>query len=206
VVDGATVAFMRGKKQARWALAMVAACLAVVLSACSDNSPPDDDTRTTPATSTASSAPPTTVPTPTLPASAKADKAGAEAFVRYFWDVFNYTYASGDTKLLRSISDKTCKFCASVQDYVERLNEQGYKARGSSMVVKTAVAPPADAADGLLVYTVVSQAAGEVVASDGTVKESSEAHPNLRSDTLVRWSADEWHVLGVSFGGPGATP
>jgi hypothetical protein len=185
---------------------MTATCLAVALSACSDNSP-DDDTPTTPAPSTtASSAPPTAVPTPTLPASAKADKAGAEEFVRYFWEVFNYTYASGDTKLLRSISDKTCKFCASVWDYVERLNEQGYKARGSSVVVKTAVAPPADPADGLLVYTVVSQAPGEVVASDGTVKESSEARSNLRSDTLVRWSAGEWHVSGVSFGGPEATP
>lgn len=197
---------MRGMKQGRWALAMVAACLAVVLSACSDNSPPDDDTQTTPATSTPSSAPPTTVPTPTLPASVKADKAGAEAFVRYFWDVFNYTYASGDTKLLRSISDKTCKFCASVVEHVDGLTAKGETTKGALATVHTVIAPPAEPKEGFPVFTIVSQSAGQVIASDGHVVSSSAAEPEQRSDVRIQWADDRWRMYGVSFGGPQETP
>lgn len=196
---------MRGMKQVRWALAMVATCLAVVLSACSDNSPPDDG-RTTPATSTASSAPPTTVPTPTLPASAKPDKAGAEAFVRYFWDVFNYTYASGDTKLLRSISDKTCKFCTSVVQHVDGLTEKGETTKGAVATVHTVIAPPGEPDEGFPVFTIVSQSAGQVIASDGHVVSSSAAEPEQRSDVRVQWTVNRWRMYGVSFGGPQETP
>jgi hypothetical protein len=192
--------------QARWALAMTATCLAVALSACSDNSP-DDDTPTTPAPSTtASSAPPTAVPTPTLPASAKADKAGAEEFVRYFWEVFNYTYASGDTKLLRSISDKTCKFCASVAEDVDVLTGRGDRTVGATTTVHTVVAPPAEPAVGFPVYTTVSQSAGRIVSAAGVTKSSSPAQPEQRSDVRVRWVDGEWRMQGVSFGGPGSTP
>src|SRR5689334_15808593 len=115
--------FMRGTKRTRWAVAVTAVCFLVTLSACSRDDPGTDGTPTpTSAVTTPPPTTPTTIPTPTtLPAAAKADKAGAEAFVRYFWDVFNYTYESGDTRLLRSISDKTCKFCQSVVDHVDGL-------------------------------------------------------------------------------------
>jgi hypothetical protein len=196
---------MRGTILTWSAVLVTPVCAAVLFAACSDEEPPPPGRTTAPPTSvtTTSAAP---VPTPTLPAAAKADKAGAEAFVRYFWDVFNYTYESGDTKLLRSISDKGCKFCKSVIDYVSRLENAGLRARGGSVTVNQAVAPPAKPTDGLLVYTVVTQAAGQVVAADGTIKETSEARANMRSDALVRWVDDSWHVVGVSLGGPEATP
>jgi hypothetical protein len=185
----------------------MAVCLVALLSACSDDSPPDDPPTSTPtASESAGATTPATVATPTLPAAAKADKAGAEAFVRYFWDVFNYTYASGDTKLLRSISDKSCKFCASVADDVDVLTGRGDRTVGATATVHTVVAPPGDPAKGFPVYTRVSQSAGRIVASDGSTKNSSQAQPEQRSDVRVRWINGRWRMLGVSFGGPEETP
>ena len=143
---------------------------------------------------------------PTLPASVEADKAGAEAFVRYFWDVFNYTYATGDTELLRSISDKSCKFCASVAQHVDGLTAKGETTKGAVATVHAVIAPPAEPEEGFPVFTIVSQSSGQVIASDGHVVSSSAAEPKQRSDVRVQWSGGEWHMFGVSFGGPQETP
>jgi hypothetical protein len=137
---------------------------------------------------------------------AKADKAGAEAFVRYFWEVFNYTYASGDTELLRSISDKSCKFCASVADHVGGLTAKGATTEGANVTVHQVIAPPANPEDGFPVFTIVSQAPGRVIAKDGSVEASSPAEPRQRSDVRVQWVSGAWRMFGVSFGGPQETP
>src|SRR4051794_261194 len=179
--------FMRGMNRARSALVVTAMCLAAMLSGCSRDQPPDDQSTTSTTSTTPTTSSPSAVPTPTLPAAAKADKAGAEAFVRYFWDVFNYTYASGDTRLLRSISDKSCKFCTSVADDVDILTKRGDRTRGAVATVHSVVAPPGKPKVGFPVYSTVSQSAGEILAPDGSVKSSSAAQPEQRSDVRVRW-------------------
>ena len=84
----------------------------LTLTGCSgsaDPSPPPT-TRSTP-TSAAPS--PTASPTvPVMPEAAKAHtKAGAKAFVRYFWQVVNYAQATGDTAAIRTLSARKCAEC-----------------------------------------------------------------------------------------------
>ena len=196
---------MRGLIRSWAAAAVTAVCVVAVVTACSDDEPPPTNT-STPSVSDTSTTTPATIPTPTLPAAAKADKAGAEAFVRYFWDVFNYTYMSGDTKLLRSISDKDCKFCTSVATHVEGLTAKGSVTRGAQVTVHQVIAPPADPGDGFPVFTLVSQGAGEVIAKNGSVEASSPAEARQRSDVRVQWVGDAWRMFGVSFGGPLGVP
>lgn len=186
----------------RSGLATVLLASGLVLAGCSDEEPqpPPKTSGNSPTAVTTSAAP---VAAPTLPAAATADPEGAEAFVRYFWDVFNYTYASGDTKLLRSISDKSCKFCASTAADVQEWVSQGSHIEGGRVEVVEVVAPPVDVRKGALVYSVIEQVAGRVVAKDGVVVATGEPIPRRRSDVLVRYVSGRWQMRGVSLGGPG---
>jgi hypothetical protein len=184
---------------------MVAACLAVVLSACSDNSPPDDDTRTPPATSTSSTTwtPP---PRPSPPAALGADREGAEEFIRYFWGVFNYTQATGATDLLRSISDSKCTFCSSVVEQAQRSADDGSHLEGSEITVVDVAAPPLDENKSVIATAILEQAPGRVVSAEGKTVTTGEGKRNQRSDVLVQWIDGRWRMLDVSMGGPEATP
>lgn len=63
---------------------------------------------------------------PELPEVAKVyDQNGAEAFAEYFVDVIDYTWMSGDSSLLRSISAESCTWCAYVADETDKLTAAG---------------------------------------------------------------------------------
>ena len=123
-------------------------------------------------------------------------------FVRYFWDVFNYSFSTGDAKLLESISTNACVFCSNSVKSVNELHARGLTAKGGQVSVNVVVAPPGDAKAGFLIYTVVSKAAGSVVDANGQVVNSSPSEPEKRSDVGVVYSGGQWLMDGVSFGGP----
>ena len=95
--------------------AAVAMLVLLLLSGCSDgNASPRDPSSTwspTGTMQTPTSAAPDPVE-PQLPAAAKeASKAGARAFIAYYWDLINYAQVTGDVKALRSVSASTCSGC-----------------------------------------------------------------------------------------------
>lgn len=57
-------------------------------------------------------------PTPSDLAQAP-DKNGAEAFARYFIEVVEYTWRTGNSELLRSISHPDCKWCNYIADQTD---------------------------------------------------------------------------------------
>lgn len=58
---------------------------------------------------------------PELPEVAKAyDQNGVEAFATYFVEVIDYTWMSGDTSLLRSISAESCTWCTYIADETDK--------------------------------------------------------------------------------------
>src|SRR5689334_1786838 len=85
------------------------------LTACTGNTGTADPPPATPTTTTTTT--PTPTPTqpvaPVMPQAAKAHtKAGAKAFVRYFWQVVNYAQATGDTAAVADLADsKSCSQC-----------------------------------------------------------------------------------------------
>ncbi|WP_051486300.1 DUF6318 family protein [Nocardioides sp. J54] len=104
-------------------LAATALALAA-LSGCSDESTSPTETSSTPTESRSPTASPTpeTPEEPALPdAATKATKAGARAFITYYWDVVNYAQATGDVSTLKKLSAPTCDTCkgfvANVQEH-----------------------------------------------------------------------------------------
>jgi hypothetical protein len=183
----------------RSGLATVLLASGLVLAGCSDEEPqpPPKTSGNSPTAVTTSAAP---VAAPTLPTAATADPEGAEAFVRYFWDVFNYTYASGDTQLLRSISDKSCKFCADVAGDVDRLTREGGRTEGARVTVHGVLAVPPDVPAGAVVTSIISQEAGVTKARSGNaLSESPEI--SRRAAELAVIHRQDWVVLGVNVKG-----
>jgi len=61
-----------------------------------------------------------------MPDAAKAHtKAGAKAFVKYFWEVVNYAQATGDTESIAALSDPSCVGCSAGIDSIDRVYEKG---------------------------------------------------------------------------------
>lgn len=184
-------------------LAAVLAATVGMLPSCSDSDqPPPSSTRTTgpPGTPTASATTSAAVAPPALPASATADPKGAEVFVRYFWDVFNYTYATGDTKPLRAISDKGCGFCSDVARDVDAVRDKGGQTEGGEVAIIQTFATAQDVAKGGVVTAVLRQEASVTRAQDGEVLSSSPAIARRLAEIAVIHRTN-WSVLGVNTRG-----
>lgn len=118
----------RTRRSVVGALALLVAALGA---ACEDEDPSDPPTSAAPSRSdTTSPTEPTTTPTgpvePTLPAAAEAGtKAGAEAFVGFYWAVVNYATKTGDVRLLKQLDQPSCEGCAGGIEWVERVYARG---------------------------------------------------------------------------------
>ena len=113
------------------------------LSACSGDPgdpSPRAATTTTTVTSTSPSGPSITATRPALPPGAPTP-ASAVAFVRYFWESYNYAYTSLDPKLLSLASDPECAFCASVIASIKKSAPAGDTFEGGDVRVLDAHAP-----------------------------------------------------------------
>lgn len=107
----------------------------LTLSACSGSADPSPP----PSSPTLSSTPPTVTSSPTapvMPDAAKAHtKAGAKAFVEYFWEVVNYAQATGDTDVVRLITNSGCDGCAAGLSAIDKTYAQGGRVVGGTATV-----------------------------------------------------------------------
>ena len=184
---------------------------ALVLAGCTreDDPPASEPTFTeAPPPTTATSTPSasrTSTPRPTpppLPAAAKRPTpAGATAFFRHFWDVYNYGYSARDPAPLRRVSTPTCKSCLAYASGIEEAARQGYIFRGGEVKVIRAIAAPGAAAQGLLVNAVVTQRASTTLDSEDKIIASSPQRPRYRIDAAVRWDGSRWVMLAMDSKG-----
>ncbi|UDY22462.1 DUF6318 family protein [Nocardioides sp. Kera G14] len=128
-----------GKHLTRFAVGTVAAAVALALAGCgSDKAQPPSSVRTT---STVAS--PTSTPTPTAPvmpdAAKQHTKEGAEAFVRYFWDVANAAQSNGDPSELTDLSLDGCEACDGTISSIRKTKAAGgtYVGGTSTVVVQS---------------------------------------------------------------------
>jgi Family of unknown function (DUF6318) len=170
------------------------------LSACTHKDPPPQPS----VTRTASVQPSPTVTPPVAPVEAPTPKS-AEAFVRYFWDVHNYSYATLNTTLFRSLSDTECKFCESTIKNISELKTAGSVSDGSEVKVVVASAPPSKITTGIIVATVVSQEPGHILRSDGSSR-AVPGMPNTQGYVGLNWTGQKWLVDDVALENSRKTP
>ncbi|WP_352300308.1 DUF6318 family protein [Kineosporia sp. NBRC 101731] len=165
-----------------------------------DPTPPPTTTISTSSTPTPSA----TVTPPVAPEAVRSAK-GAEDFVRYFWDVHNWTYKSLNTNKFESIIQSNCTFCASTLDDVGDAKSKGSTISGSSIQLHFVAAPPGKVGNRILVATVISQQAGVETRPDGS-RETYPPVPKSQSSVALQWTADhEWLVHDVSIDEPSSS-
>ena len=114
----------------------------------------------------------TEVDPPVMPPEADAQTAaGAMAFVRHYFAVVDYAYATGDTTPLAAVSDPECSPCSGVKDMVDAAVMAGGSWETEPTTVTSVSVPegePMGAVNVLLTYS--SRAARELSATGGEVR------------------------------------
>ena len=180
-----------------------AAAFVVALAACGADDEPPAPPETSVASSsstTTSEAPtetaePSATPPPLPPEAANPDAVGAGAFVRHWFDLANYAYATGDTDELAAASDPDCGSCA---DLVERIMDQ-YAAGGSFedgvvTVIGAEAAPPENGV--ALVSTVINQAELRYIDAEGETTEAVPGSAGAVAGTVVTYATGRWQLAG----------
>jgi Family of unknown function (DUF6318) len=140
----------------------------------------------------------TAIPTPQLPASARGhDAASAQAFVRYWFDIVNYTFESRDTRLFRSLSTASCQFCADFASRVDQARIEGKTYRGGRFSPTVVVAPRPDSDGKVVVDSRASVQPGQVLSRDGVVLESSPGGSDYAVTVRLQPQTRGWIVSGV---------
>lgn len=190
-----------GRRPPRVAIVLITLAVALVaaLVACTDDPPKPPPSTTAPVTTP----PSPTAQVPTV-AEAKPTPESAEAFVRHFWEIYNYAYQTLDTEPLAAISADTCKFCASAMRDISRLQSNDTRIEGARVLATSVAAPPGKISNGVIVATVITQEAGRSIEASGSV-EQLKAIGKRRSYVGLDWEDDTWHVDGVTIGKPGAS-
>ncbi len=138
---------------------------------------------------------------PVLPAAAaKPDQAGAEAFFRYFWDVYNWSYMPMDPTQLQAISSPECDFCARVTTDLRQGAAKRLTTEGGVVTVKIAVAGATPPEIGLPIVATIDQTAATQTDADGKVVTSGPAIRDRRIDARVVWMRGQWRLAAITKG------
>jgi len=144
------------------------------------------------------------LPPPLLPVDAESPTtAGAVAFFRYFWAIYNYGFASLDSAPLRRISASSCESCTRYAEGIDGSRAAGAVIAGGKVTVRTAVAAPGDAEVGLVVNALVDQQSASTVSADGSPGTTVPGKRGLRIDAAVRWRRGHWVMVGMDSKGDG---
>jgi len=183
--------------------AAVAACLLGV-GGCSDGeadaAPSPSSSSSTPSETPTASPSPTAV-APTLPPEAmERTAAGAEAFVRHWFEVLEYAYATGSTEPLDEISGQECESC---QTFIERINDRyssGGSFRGLLITISSSAAPPPDEF-GSEVSLQLEEGAFDEIDSSGRLVGHHPAAPSASALFFAQWLGNSWMAFELAQGG-----
>jgi Family of unknown function (DUF6318) len=176
----------------------------ILLSACGGGAKPGPSSSTSSPTTTtsaptASVTPTTAGPTidPNIPAAARAHTpAGAEAFVRYFYQQVNAAWTTPSAGLISALSSRVCKSCSELETTANQLlqKKQHYDGPPVTVVSVGGLADLSPSQAQILVTFI--QEHRNVVDASGHVELTDERKTGKFVATLG-WSTQAWSVLAV---------
>lgn len=170
----------------RTSLAPVAAVL--LLAACSAEPEPDP----LPPVPTASPSP-VVLPLPTEAAAATPQ--GAAAFTRYYFEILNQAFATGDSAPVRALSDPGCDSCNRLIGAIEEEPTPGERIEGGDYRIVFAESPPAESGD-VIVELRYALTEVRVVSPDGNLIRTKPGVPAVDAQLRLIRKGDAWIVRG----------
>ena len=204
----------RAHRPRRLAVAATALAGALAFSACEGggdptlSAPPTSPTTTAPPSTTTSSAPLTTVTSsspgyvpvkPAYPSDAKKQtRAGAEAFIRYYFAALNYSWMKPDALILIDLGDETCNSCKSLSATAQELVATNEKY--TSLPARVTGIEYALGDDVNMRFVVdIHQFKSERVSSAGDVV-GVDREKTLKRIVGVKWGVDRWRINLIGAG------
>jgi hypothetical protein len=139
------------------------------------------------------------VPVPVLPEAAKAEtKEGLEAFARYWYELMNYAYETGNLAPVSAVSGSNCASCSKVRDTIIAWNSDGQWIEGGALIVQSADTKYVRDPSGN--YQVVVQYRRQAIAyhlADGSVEESSPKTSLLADIVIAKYTSGRWTAINV---------
>lgn len=182
----------------RTACCVIVTTAALALPGCTGG---DDPTPTPSPTPTTTSASPTPTPSPTdttgVPEAARQNtEAGAEAFIRYYFDQYNLAMTTANPDLIRPLSEATCQFCSgSIEDIVGmRTNGEHYV---SAPVATGSFEPVAHPPAGEHRFFVFVNQVGATVVTKSDVAVRTDPKQSGNTQVGVRWHDDRWLLRDI---------
>lgn len=185
-----------------------AALLTSLLVGCSGQDPPPSEPPPLTSGTTTSSAPASISPTPpssttepsgapVLPDAAKAHTpAGAEAFVRYWYDTLQYSWDVMDSAPIQTLGD--CLSCNNIADTIDTVAADGNRLEGGEIRIRAVDGQTSSDQTTATVDSLVSSAEQRIVAPDGTSKVLGEAKPQLEFFFDLAWTrGPAWVVTAI---------
>ncbi|TDK27720.1 hypothetical protein E2F48_00850 [Arthrobacter crusticola] len=142
---------------------------------------------------------------PTKPALADENsKEGLEAFTRYWFELFNYGYATNDWKAFDQVTDPACGTCRNVLTAVNDHYKSGGWIVGGEAEVRSFTTDFVPNIEGSISsFVEVDQAAAMTISQDGTMEGQTKARQESIDVVIALWEDGRWVML--DFGPPEGT-
>jgi hypothetical protein len=189
-----------GRTRGRFSLTLltVMALGLIGLTACTDDpAAPNPSSTSAPSVSTGPT--PTSTATPPAAPKARPTPKSAEAFVKYFWDVYNYSYQTLDPEPLRSISTPKCNFCLGVIDEIIESKKKGLTNEGGQLRTIVVAAPPGKIRAFIVVSSVLDQDSGRLLGPNKEVLKKSKELKAIDAKTRLELVDHAWRVAAVNI-------
>ncbi|HVE64723.1 MAG TPA: DUF6318 family protein [Mycobacteriales bacterium] len=126
---------------------------------------------------------------------------GAADFARYFFQVLDAAYNTGDTSTLEAISAPGCKVCDRYISSIKEIYGRGgrYKGEETSVVFAEAPAFEGDVASVEVIVTFPPQME---LAPDGSVASTSPGRTRATGELSLRKSRTAWSVIDFTLSRP----
>ncbi|MDT0170516.1 DUF6318 family protein [Pseudarthrobacter sp. BRE9] len=145
------------------------------------------------------SGPAQNVPVPVLPEVAKTEtKEGAEAFTKYWFELLNYAYQTGDIASVQAVTSPNCQFCANITSSLTT-NYQGDRwLAGGKITIPAATTSFQRSEDGN--YQVILQVLQDTITyyeRGGSEFRAATKPSNTGNVLLVGFDSSGWRVNGL---------
>ncbi len=131
------------------------------------------------------------LPPEATPASAQ----GAASFTRFYFELLNQAFSTGDATQVRDFSDPACDACNNLIGAIEEEPKPGERIEGGDYRILFAESPPAEGGD-VVVELRYALAGARVLGPDGMVIRSTPPNPGIDAQLRLVRRGSTWVVRG----------
>ncbi|WP_232481622.1 DUF6318 family protein [Arthrobacter sp. YN] len=126
-------------------------------------------------------------------------KAGLEAFIRYWYAQLSYSYETGSTEQLASLSRPSCALCNSLRKGIETGWEDGRWISGAAIRSATVEASFDPSMPTQVAAVQVIQEPIEIRAQDGSLYQEPTAATNSASRAALVFDDQRWSLVDLGL-------